>query len=201
MTGTRRRATPVPPWTGSPWVRTSHHGGRERRVTVFRVPPDRGGGLARLAALAVGAAVWAAVTYPVAVLANRRLELGFVESVRDADFQLVLMACGLGVWVVAGLPVVLGAMAVRALRDRILADLLEGTVVFRGAFDPRRSYDDNRRVEYYVAVDDGSSDRVPAYRCDPVTVMRLAEGDVVRASVTRTGVRRVLHLVVVTPLP
>jgi hypothetical protein len=189
----------VPRWSGEPWARTSHLGGVERRVLVFRPVPGRRTG--RYLLLAVAAVVWAGVTYVVSVAVNRQLALGFAESVGDSDFQLVLLACGLMVWVVIGLPLLFGAMIVREVRDRMLARALTGPVVFRGVFDPRRAPDDGSRPEFYVAIDDGTSDRLPAYRIGQGTVSRIAEGDVVRVSVTRTGVLRVLHLVLLEPAP
>lgn len=150
---------------------------------------------------AVGAVLWAVATYAGAVLANRRMTLGFAESVRDSDFQLVLLGCGVVVWAVVGLPLVFGVMLGRELRDRALARAVTGPVVFRGVVDPRRGYDDGRQPEYYLAIDDGTTERLPAYRAGQSTVARVVEGDVVRASVTRTGVPRVLHLVVLDPAP
>ena len=170
-------------------------------MTVSRAVPELGGRhlvhgqVRRFTRLGAAVAVWAAVTYVAALVVNRRLDLGFTESLRDGEFQLVLMACGMLVWVVAGLPLVFGAMAFRALTERTRARVVEGTLVFRGEFDPRRSIDDNRRMEYYVAIDDGTSDRVPAYSCSWSTAAHVVEGDVVRASVTPAG--RLLHLVLV----
>jgi hypothetical protein len=152
-----------------------------------------------LGRLAVAGAVWAAATYVLALVLNRRLDLVASESLGDGEFQVVLMACGAAVWIVAGIPLVFGLMLVRAVGERMSARVVTGTVVFRGAFDPRRDVDDNRRVEYYVAVDDGLADHVPAYAGSYGTVSRVAEGDVVRASVTPAG--RLLHLVVVDPAP
>jgi len=180
-------------------VRTSRHGRLERRVLVFR--PASGHRPAWFLLLAAAAVLWAAVTYVAAVVVNRRLALGFEESVSDSDFQLVLLACGLIAWVVAGLPLMFGTILVREVRDRTLARAVTGPVVFRGVFDPRRAPDDGRRPEFYVAIDDGVSERLPAYRIGQGTVARLAEGDVVRASVTRTGVPRVLHLVLLETAP
>ena len=150
-----------------------------------------------LGRLAVAGAVWAGASYVLALVLNRRLDLVASESLADGEFQVLLMASGAAVWIVAGIPLVFGAMLVSAVGERRSARVVAGTVVFRGAFDPRRSVDDNRRVEYYVAVDDGLSDRVPAYAGPHGRVSRVAEGDVVRASVTPTG--RLLHLVVVDP--
>jgi len=186
-------------------VRVSGHGGRERRVTVSRAVPElRGRHLTRaqvrrFARLGAAVAGWAAVTYVAAVAANRRLGLRFTESPADGEFQLVLMACGTLVWVVLGVPLVLGALAFRALTERTRARVVAGTVVFRGELDPRRSIDDDRRPEYYVAIDDGTSDRVPAYLCSWSTAAHAREGDVVRASVTPTG--RLLHLVLLAEAP
>jgi hypothetical protein len=192
--------TKVPRWTGDPWVRTSHYGGAERRVVVFR-PLYRRRSASWLLLLGGAAAVWAALTYVAALVANRRLALGFVESVGDSDFQLVLLACGLMVWVGVGVPLLFGTMLVREVRDRMLARAVTGELVFRGVFDPRRAPDDGRRPEFYVAIDDGTAERLPAYRIGQWTVSRFAEGDVVRASVTRTGVLRVLHLTLLEPAP
>jgi hypothetical protein len=191
--------TRVPQWTGDPRVRTSQLGGVERRVVVFR--PLSGRRSSWFLLLAAAAVLWAAATYVAAVVVNRRLALGFVESVQDSDFQLVLLAGGLIVWVVVALPLIFGTMIVWEVRDRMLARAVTGPVVFRGVFDPRRGPDDGGRPEFYVAIDDGISERLPAYRIGRVTVSRLAEGDVVRASVTRTGVPRVLHLVLLEPAP
>ena len=191
--------TEVPRWTGETWARTSYYGGVERRVLVYRPAAGRRPG--RLLLLAGAAVLWAAVTYVAAMVVNRRLALGFAESFRDSDFQLVLLACGLVVWVVVGLPLLFGAMLVREVRDRTLARAVTGPVVFRGVFDPRRGPDDARRPEFYVAVDDGTSERLPAYRIGQGTVSRITEGDVVRVAVTRTGVPRVLHLVLLEAAP
>jgi hypothetical protein len=191
--------TEVPRWTGETWARTSHYGGVERRVLVFR--PASGRRPSRFLLLAAAAVLWAVATYVAAVVVNRWLALGFVESVEDSDFQLVLLACGLIVWVVVGVPLLFGAMLVREVRDRSLARAVTGPVVFRGVFDPRRGPDDGRRPEFYVAIDDGTSERLPAYRIGQGTVSRITEGDVVRASVTRTGVPRVLHLVLLEAAP
>src|SRR4029453_5402796 len=99
----------------------------------------------RCAALAPAAAMWAAATYAAAVVVNRRLELGFTESVQDSEFQLVLLAVGAGVGGVAGLPLLFGWWVYKAVRDRTSAGAVTGTVVFRGEIDPRRGIDDNRR--------------------------------------------------------
>lgn len=199
VASTRRRVTEVPSWTGETWARTSRLGGVERRVLVYR--PASGGRATRFLLLAVATVLWAAVTYVAAMVVNRRLALGFVESFDDSDYQLVLLACGLAVWVVVGLPLLFGAMLLREVRDRTLARAVTGPVVFRGMLDPRRGPDDDRRPEFYVAIDDGTAERLPAYRIGQGTLSRIAEGDVVRASVTRTGVLRVLHLVVLEAAP
>jgi hypothetical protein len=170
-------------------VRTSHHGGRERAVTVYRETGPRVPLVRRYAPLVAAAAAWAAATVVVGTVVEQRLD--------GADLGLALLVSGTLLWVVLGLPALAARWVLREVRERAGAVPVTGTVVFRGEYDPRRNVDDDRRLEYYLAIDDGTSSRVPAYRTSHRVVTRTTEGDVVRAAVTRTR-PRILHLAVLS---
>lgn len=111
-------------------------------------------------------------------LADARADLGIAGS--GSDGELVAYAVGLAVFVAvaAGLALRGAAMAWSGL-----ADLVTGRATVEGRVLRKRNASSDKRVVYYLAVDDGTTDRVRAWRFRRAVSPH--PGDTVRAGVTR----------------
>jgi hypothetical protein len=179
----------------------SSAGGRWRLVRV-RYPQHRvGWGLRPLTAVVTGLAWTATLLLPLYVL-NRfgsglRVDLqdaahtiGNVDDPSSRVFdQLTADRIALGMtWliVVALAVVTLNALArgglrlLRGLADAHRSRTITGLVLRQRTWPTRRS----DQQEHWVAVDDGSTDRVAAFRVRPVVAERLHQGDVVSVRVS-----------------
>jgi hypothetical protein len=156
---------PLPMGVESDTNAWSGYGGRWRsvRISYPRLWPP-GWGAEPLAALAVGLLV--------VVAAATILYLSGLSQLDAGVFAIVPLA-------IVGIPVVLGvAVVIMAASDWRTAVEVTGPIL------RLRSFGDDKKRRYYVAVDDGSSREIRAFRVKPRLYEGLEQGEVVTVQAT-----------------
>ena len=159
-------SSPLPMGTESDTEAWSAYGGRWRRIRISypRVWPPAWGA-DPLVAFGVGLAVVVASGLFLYVLAPGLVDAGALASVP------LLVACG-GVILGAALVVMAGA-------DWRTAVEVTGPIL------RLRTFGDDEKRRHYIAVDDGTSDTIRAWRVSPARYEGLRQGEVITARLTR----------------
>ena len=161
------------------------------------VPPGYGRHPGLVAVLGLGQLGLAVLAFPVASAA--------ADALRDlvTDFSAdETVPAGFGVGLGIFLGVVVAAAAILAARGAWmafagLADLVSGPQTVEGRVLRVRRRGDDEHVRWYVAVDDGTSPRIRAWRTPPTGI---AQGSTVRAEVTKwLGQVRNIEVVAAAP--
>jgi len=159
-------SSPLPMGTESDTEAWSAYGGRWRRIRISypRVWPPAWGA-DPLVAFGVGLAVVVASGLFLYVLGPALVDAGALASVP------LLVACG-GVILGAALVVMAGA-------DWRTAVEVTGPIL------RLRTFGDDEKRRHYIAVDDGTSDTIRAWRVSPARYEGLRQGEVITARLTR----------------